>query len=132
MSVIKSFINFIIKGINILIGGINKISFDVPYWVPGIGGKTLGFDIPKIPLLAKGAVVSQPTPAVIGDAGAEMVLPLERHTEALDYLADRLASKIDNSGSSATYIIKLDSRVLQRGVAKQSKSLAFETNGGVS
>jgi len=33
---------------------LNKISFEVPDWVPGIGGKTLGFNIPTIPQLRRG------------------------------------------------------------------------------
>lgn len=45
---IQGFINGIITGINFLIKGINKISFDVPDWVPEIGGKTLGFDLKLI------------------------------------------------------------------------------------
>lgn len=53
-TIVKAPINFIIKAINTLIDGINKISFDVPDWVPVIGGKTLGFDIPNIPKLRRG------------------------------------------------------------------------------
>lgn len=41
----EAFVNFFIRGINAIIGGINKISFDVPDWVPGIGGKSVGFNI---------------------------------------------------------------------------------------
>lgn len=56
---IKNFFNFIIscvegaanlgiKGINLLIKGLNKISIKVPDWVPDIGGKKWGFDIKPI------------------------------------------------------------------------------------
>lgn len=54
VTIVKTPINFIINAINTLIGGINKISFDVPDWVPGIGGKALGFNIPTIPKLRRG------------------------------------------------------------------------------
>lgn len=54
ISIAKAPINFIIDGINTLIRGINKISFDVPDWVPGIGGKTLGFNISEISKLRIG------------------------------------------------------------------------------
>lgn len=50
----KAPLNLIIRGINALIRGANKIHFDVPDWVPGLGGKTFGFNIKEIPLLAKG------------------------------------------------------------------------------
>ena len=39
----------------------NKISFDVPDWVPGIGGKSFGINIPEIPKLAKGGLAFGPT-----------------------------------------------------------------------
>lgn len=70
----ESFINFFIKGINVLVRGINKLSFNVPDWVPGIGGNKLGFNIPQvpqvqIPRLAQGAVIppNQQFAAILGD-----------------------------------------------------------------
>lgn len=53
-----------------------KLSFKVPGWVPGIGGK--GFDVPNIPMLAEGGIVTRPTLALIGEAGAEAVIPLSK------------------------------------------------------
>lgn len=41
----EGLVNGIITGLNFLIIGINTISFDVPDWVPEIGGKTFGFDL---------------------------------------------------------------------------------------
>ena len=55
---------------------IGKLSFKVPDWVPGIGGK--GFDVPDIPMLAAGGIVTSPTLAMIGEAGPEAVIPLDR------------------------------------------------------
>lgn len=75
--IVKFPINLIIKGINTLISGLNKISFDVPDWVPVIGGKEFGFNIPKIPELATGGIVDKPTLAWIGEGrDREMVMPL--------------------------------------------------------
>lgn len=127
-SIVKSIFNFIIRGINAVISGINKIRFDVPDWVPGIGGKRLGFNVPKIPLLAKGAVISQPTQAIIGEAGAEAVMPLENNLEWLDILADKLASRMGSVGGS--YIIQLDGRTIQRGMTKRQQELSYAKNGG--
>lgn len=90
VSIVKAPINLIIKGINFLIGGVNKISFDVPDWVPIIGGKKFGFNIPKIPKLAKGTVVDKPTPAVFGEDGAEAVVPLENNTGWIRKVAQQL------------------------------------------
>jgi hypothetical protein len=44
--------------------------------VPGLGGK--GFDIPDIPMLAAGGIVSSPTLAMIGEKGPEAVIPLSQ------------------------------------------------------
>lgn len=55
---------------------LGKMSFHLPDWVPGLGGK--GFDMPTIPMLADGGIVSRPTLAMIGEAGPEAVVPLSR------------------------------------------------------
>ena len=55
-------------------GTVGKLSFSIPSWVPKIGGK--GFDIPDIPLLAAGGIVTGPTLAMIGERGPEAVIPL--------------------------------------------------------
>jgi hypothetical protein len=53
-----------------------KLKFSIPSWVPGLGGK--GFDVPDIPMLANGGIVSSPTLAMIGEAGPEAVIPLDK------------------------------------------------------
>jgi hypothetical protein len=56
---------------------IGKLSFKVPSWVPGIGGS--GFDVPDIPMLAEGGIVTSPTLAMIGEGrGPEAVIPLSK------------------------------------------------------
>ena len=114
---IENILNTPIRTVNRLIGVINK--------VPGINlGYLNTFSLPR---LAKGGVISQPTQAIIGEAGKEAVVPLENNMEWLDMLADKLASKIGTSGGS--YIINLDGRTIQRGQAKRKQELAFATNG---
>jgi hypothetical protein len=58
---------------------IGKLSFKFPSFVPGLGGK--GFDVPNIPMLAQGGIVTSATLAVIGEAGPEAVVPLSRAGE---------------------------------------------------
>jgi hypothetical protein len=69
----KSIFNGIAKLWNNSVG---KLSFEVPSWVPGFGGK--GFSVPKIPMLADGGIVTGPTLAMIGERGPEAVIPLNR------------------------------------------------------
>lgn len=102
--VFKSAINFIIKGINTLISGLNHIHFDFPDWVPGVGGKGFGINIPKIPLLAKGGIIDKKTFAMLGEAGREAVLPLEKNTGWIKDLAKELASSIGRISNVSTAI----------------------------
>ena len=75
----KHLINPVISMLNSLIDGLNKISFDIPSWIPGIGGKSFGIKIDKIPLLADGGIVTAPTLAMIGEGGeSEAVIPLSK------------------------------------------------------
>jgi hypothetical protein len=55
---------------------VGKLSFKVPGWVPGLGGK--GFDVPNIPMLANGGIAVGPTLALIGEKGPEAVVPLSK------------------------------------------------------
>jgi hypothetical protein len=73
MGFYKSIFNGIASLWNSTIG---KLSFSVPEWVPGLGGK--GFSVPKIPMLAEGGIVTGPTLAMIGEQGPEAVVPLDR------------------------------------------------------
>lgn len=73
---VKGAINLVIGGVNTLIRGLNRINFSLPSWIPGVGGKSFGINIPEIPALAKGGIVDQPTLALIGEAGPEAVVPL--------------------------------------------------------
>lgn len=68
-------INMVVDAINWMINGLNSISFTVPDWVPVLGGKTLGFNIPnigKLAYLAKGGILSSGS-AIVGEAGPELL-----------------------------------------------------------
>ena len=81
----KAPINGVISAINWVLEKINSISVTIPDWVPGVGGKTLGFNIPTIPQLAEGGVATSPTLAEIGEGGEpEAVMPLSKLADLLD------------------------------------------------
>lgn len=81
----KAPINGVISAINWVLEKINSISVTIPDWVPGVGGKTLGFNIPTIPALAAGGIATAPTLAQIGEGGEpEAVLPLSKLAALLD------------------------------------------------
>jgi phage-related protein len=80
---IKSAINGVIGTINGFIQRINSIRITVPgVDIPGVGrvgGFSVGMpNIPEIPTLAKGGIVTRPTLAMLGESGPEAVIPLGR------------------------------------------------------
>ena len=78
-------INAVISAINWVISKINSISVTIPDWVPGVGGTTLGFNIPTIPALAAGGVATAPTLAMVGEGGEpEAIMPLSKLAALLD------------------------------------------------
>lgn len=90
----KAPINAIISLINKLFSSIGNVSLSIPDWVPGMGGQTFGFELPQIPKLANGGVVTKPTTALIGEgAESEAVLPLSK-------LESLLADHSSSAGSS--------------------------------
>lgn len=75
LNLLIGLVNGVIDGLNFLIRGINKISFNIPDWVPLIGGKRFGFnlaEIGKIAYLAQGGVLTAGS-AIVGEAGPELL-----------------------------------------------------------
>ena len=92
IGLINGMISGLISGINSAISALNKLSVSIPDWVPSVGGKTFGFNIrtvsaPRIPYLAKGAVIPPNAPfmAVLGDQrhGTNIEAPLSTIQEAV-------------------------------------------------
>jgi phage-related protein len=88
---IELMVNSIIDGLNLMIGALNKIQIKAPDWLPLIGGKTFSLNLSKIgkasigriPQLAEGGFVDNPTTALIGEAGPEVVMPLNRFEQLM-------------------------------------------------
>ncbi len=70
---VKGYANVFTMPINHLIDGINRVKIDVPDWVPSIGGKKFGFDIPKIPAFQLGTPYFKGGLAQINEKGGEVV-----------------------------------------------------------
>ena len=98
-ALVKAPLNGVIGLINAAISGLNKIqlpSIDIPFFGE-VGG--WGFNIGKIPYLAKGGIIDNPTLAMVGEAGKEAVMPLENNTGWISLLADKLASRMPQGGN---------------------------------
>lgn len=84
-NIAKAPINAVISVINMVLSKINEMKISIPDWVPGVGGKTLGFNIPQILMLATGGIATAPTLAMVGEGGEpEAVLPLSKLAQLLD------------------------------------------------
>ena len=133
-SIAKVPINMIIRGINTLINGANKIKFDIPDWVPGLGGKQFGFNIPKIPLLEVGtnyvpedqlayihkgeAVVPKKfnSQEYFGSGNEETNNLLEQVIEAIGNIEISPYTTIKDVGKASTEFIRSENRRLGRSV----------------
>ncbi len=106
----------IVTGINTAIKAANKLNIKIPDWVPGIGGSKFGFNLktvsaPKIPYLAKGAVIPPNAPflAMLGDQkhGTNIEAPLSTIEEAVERVMSR------HGNTSDERIVVLLSQILE-------------------
>lgn len=116
----EGFANGFVDAINSVIKALNKLSFTVPDWVPGLGGKKFGFNIKevqrvKIPRLAQGAVIppNKEFLAMLGDQkhGTNIEAPLDTIKQAL---AEVLAEV--GGGSREPIILQVNGRTLAKVV----------------
>lgn len=120
LSIAETMANGLVDAINRMVQSINSIKFDVPDWIPGIGGKSFGgFNIPEVPRvtlprLADGGITTGATLAEIGEAGREAVLPLEKNTGWMDALADKIADRMPTSGGTVDASLILDGETCGR------------------
>lgn len=120
LSIAETMANGLVDAINRMVQSINSIKFDVPDWIPGLGGKSFGgFNIPEVPRvtlprLANGGITTGSTLAEIGEAGREAVLPLEKNTGWMDALADKIADRMPTSGGTVDASLILDGETCGR------------------
>ena len=117
----KTVVNAIIKGLNKVISIpfnglntiLNKISGLEILGVSPFSWLTWRAPIPQIPLLARGGIVNRPTLAGIGEDGAEAIIPLEKNTEWLDKVAQRLDrnNPIPNNGDLLSKLDRIYDRL---------------------
>lgn len=143
---INGMIQAAVNGLNRVIDAINTLSFDVPDWVPGIGGSTLGFNFgtitaPQIPYLAQGAVIppNREFMAVLGDQshGTNVEAPLATIQQAVasvmqDYQDGNLAAleqvvAVLRQILEAVYGIHIGDAVIGQAVARYNSRQAIIT-----
>ncbi len=101
----KMLFNFFAVGLNMIISGLNMISFDVPDFIPGIGGQSFGIDIPLIPLLEEGGTIEKDGAAFLHKG--EKVIPAAE-VSMLDEATDFLSSPFDMVGGLVQSVMGTD------------------------
>lgn len=97
--VVKGPVNTVISLVNGAIDRINGFGFDVPDWVPFIGGKSFRVNVPKLRYLAQGGIADKATLGVFGEAGEEAIIPLERNTGGIQKIAQKLGQYMEYGGN---------------------------------
>lgn len=119
LTLIESMVNGVIKGVNMLIDTLNKVSFAIPDWVPEIGGKSFGLNIPhidwqlNIPKLANGAVIRGGSPflAMLGDQPKGQT----NIETPLDTMVDAFRQALDEYGGGGTPVIRFEGSISELG-----------------
>lgn len=142
ISNVEGMLNAVIKGVNWLIAQMNKIRFDIPDWVPGIGGHSFGINIPavaevRLPRLAQGAVIppNREFMAVLGDQTSG------NNLEAPENLLRRIVRE-ESGGSTALleaileairagHVIMVDRRVLGQVVTQEQRRMTRSSGRSV-
>lgn len=107
VSAFKTVVNAIITGINKVVA----IPFNGINWALGkirdvsiLGIEPFSWikllNVPQIPLLARGGIVSNPTLAMIGENGREAIVPLENNTEWIRNVASEMTNELKSSTNS--------------------------------
>ncbi len=104
-AICKAPINAVIGIINGAISALNKINVTIPDWVPGMGGKSFGINIPTIPQLYKGTDNWKGGMAMIHDRGGEIVdLPQGSRVYPHDKSVEMARREGERSGSGSISI----------------------------
>ena len=139
-AICKAPINAVIGIINGAISALNKINVTIPDWVPGLGGKSFGINIPTIPQLYRGTDNWKGGMAMIHDRGGEIVdLPQGSRVYPHDKSVEmaRREGERSGSGSISINIQKLADKIevrsdedidrIAEALAYKLKKIAFNT-----
>ena len=125
-------ISVVENAVNGIINKLNRLSWSIPDWVPGVGGKRFGFNLSpiSIPRLATGGIATSSTLANIGERGAEAVLPLTgtQGMAWMDKLADKIAERT-NGNTPSKIILNVDGRELGWATIDNINKITKQTGG---
>lgn len=130
-NIFKTPINTMIRGINVFLRGLNKIK--IPSWVPGVGGR--GFNVPQIPQLRHGAVLTHQTTATMAEypnarTNPELVTPEKKMRQVFNEEMSKLGNFGNDQPTVIVNKIYLEGRQIAEVVNEQNEEASFNLNGG--
>lgn len=129
-------VNGMIGGINACIDGLNTLSWDVPDWVPFVGGQHWGFNIGRIgeiPYLAQGGVLEKGQTGFLEGTGAEAVVPLENNAKWISAVADDLQNAVGGGsiGEAVSEIRDLMAELKNMSIVLDTGEIVGGLSGGM-
>lgn len=118
---INKMISGVVSGINAVIDTLNKLSFTLPGWIPGLGNAHFGLNIsrienyPQIPQLAQGAVIPPRSPflAQLGE---------QKHGTNIEAPLDTIRQAMQEAGGGNIHLtVNLDGRVVYDSVIRHGR-----------
>lgn len=127
ISGIERLSNGVIRGINGMINALNKLSFDVPDWVPAIGGKKFGLNLKtiseiSIPRFEKGGFPETGQMFIAREAGAEMVGSIGRRTAVAnnEQIVASVSAGVAEANSEQNALLKEQNALLRALLEKDN------------
>lgn len=131
-SIFNGIVDIAENAINFIIESLNAMHFDIPDWVPGIGGSDFGFDITpvRLPRLASGTVVPRQAgefAAILGDNNreAEVVSPISTMKQA--FIEAMRETGMNFGGGDIQLTVNLDGKVVYDAVVKRNQMTKKQT-----
>lgn len=126
-SAMNGVIGIVENAVNWIVRQLNKLHWNIPDWVPLLGGKSFGFNIREvhIPRLATGGIATRSVVANIGENGTEAILPLDKNTSWMD----KLANKISNQGAPSKIVLMVGEKELGWATINSINDITRQTGG---
>ncbi len=148
ITLLNNMVSRLVNALNAVVRAANKLSFTVPQWVPSVGGKRFGVNLPtvsapSIPYLAKGAVLpaGKPFLAMVGDQkhGTNIEAPLATIQEAVALVMEDQTNAILNGFEASVGVqkeileavlgIQIGDDVLAKAASRYNRRVAVMQGG---
>ncbi len=129
---VEKLVNGVIKGINTMINAMNKLSFDIPDWVPSLGGKKFGFNLKtisevSIPRLETGGFPATGQMFIAREAGPEMVGTIGNKSAVVnnEQIVAGISAGVAEANDEQNALLREQNNLLRRLLEKETTVNAY-------